>query len=159
MCTTKGGHPMKMYISKHYEDNVNVHIVRDTDHIKEIVREAGRNNAVGIKIIVEDGPFPPFVERLPANFISKFVSEAKKYDLRVFAHISDMDEVRLCVDNGVNALMHHAGLTSNWSNDSVVIDQLVQKDISWVTTMMIGKSFFYPLHKEWLQRTWNRQCI
>ncbi len=44
---------------------------------------------VGIKLTIEDGPAPPFVERIHQSFIDKTVREASKYGLEVFAHVSD----------------------------------------------------------------------
>jgi len=148
ICTIKGAHPMKTYGANYYKDSVSVYVVKGTDHIKHIVKEAAEHNALGMKIIVEDGPAPPFVRRMPANYVSAFSSESAKYNLKVFAHISDMEEAKICVNNGVDALMHFTGVRVNWQNDRKFIDKVVTDSISWVTTVMIAKSFYYPLHKE-----------
>lgn len=151
MAAIEGGHPMKMYGEKYYTDSVNVHVVKDTDHIKSIVGEASRHDAVGIKIMIEDGPMPPFTPRMPQDYINTFSSAGKEYGLPIFAHVSDMTEVRIGVKGNVNAFMHFMGVQIDWEKDQEIIDQIVSNNISWVTTTMLAKSFFYPLNKDWLE--------
>ena len=146
------GHPMKMYGKKYYTDSVNIHIVKDTNHIKSIVRQASEEGAVGIKIMIEDGPMPPFTSRMPQNYISTFSATGKEYGLPVFAHVSDMTEVRLGVKGGVDAFMHFMGVQIDWEEDQETIDRIVSDSVSWVTTAMLAKSFFYPLNKDWLEK-------
>lgn len=153
MCTMEGAHPMKTYNAGHYKDSLTIYIVKNIEQIKSIVKEAAENNAIGIKIIVENGPAPPFVERMPAEYVDAFTSEAAKYNIKVFAHISDMEEVKICVNNGVGALMHFAG-DLNLEADSAVITKIISQNVFWVTTLMLGKSLFYPLHKEW--QDWDK---
>ncbi len=148
----EGGHPMKMYGGKYYTDSVSVHIVKDTTHIKSIVREASRQDAVGIKIIIEDGPMPPFTPRMPQDYINTFSSAGKEYGLPVFAHVSDMTEVRMGVKGDVDAFMHFMGVQVDWEKDQETIDRVVSDSISWVTTAMLAKSIFYPLNKDWLEQ-------
>lgn len=150
MCTIKGAHPIKTYAAKYYKDSVNVYVVKGIDHIKHIVKEAVEHQPVGMKIFVEDGPQPPLVKRMPANYVSAFSSEARKYNLKVFAHISDIEEAKICVNNGVDALMHFTGVQVDWKNDQQFVKKVIADSISWVTTAMLAKSLFYPLHKEWL---------
>ncbi len=152
MAAIEGGHPMKMYGEKYYTDSVSVHIIKDTNHIKSIVREASGQDAVGIKIMIEDGPMPPFTPRMPQDYIHAFSSAGKEYGLPVFAHVSDMTEVRMGVKGGVDAFMHFVGVQIDWEKDQGTIDRIVSDSISWVTTGMLFKSFFYPLNKDWLEQ-------
>ena len=147
----EGGHPMKMYGENKYTDSVNVHIVKDTNHIRSIVREASRQGAVGIKIMIEDGPMPPFTPRMPQDYINTFSTVGKEFGLPVFAHVSDMTEVRMGVKGDVDAFMHFMGVQIDWEKDQETVDQVVSDSISWVTTAMLAKSFFYPLNKDWLE--------
>lgn len=152
IATLEGSHPMKMYGEKFYTDSVSVHLVKDTNHIKSIVREASEQGAIGIKIMIEDGPMPPFTSRMPQKFINTFSSAGNAYGLPVFAHISDMTEERMGVKGGVDAFMHFMGVQIDWEEDQETIDLIVADSISWVTTAMLAKSFFYPLNKDWIRR-------
>ncbi len=151
MAAIEGGHPMKMYGEKYYTDSVSVHIVKNTNHIKSIVGEASRQDAVGIKIMIEDGPMPPFTPRMPQDYINTFSSTGKEYGLPTFAHVSDMAEVRMGVKGDVDAFMHFVGVQIDWDKDQKIVEQIVSDSISWVTTVMLSKSFFYPLNKDWLE--------
>jgi imidazolonepropionase-like amidohydrolase len=106
MATIEGSHPMKTYGEKHYTDSVSVHIVKDANHIRSIVQEASRQGAVGIKIMIEDGPMAPYTTRMPQDYINTFSSLGKEYGLPVFAHVSDMTEVKMGMKGGVDAFMH-----------------------------------------------------
>lgn len=150
--TLEGGHPMKMYGASNYIDSVSVHIVQGTDHIRSIVLEAAENNVSGIKIMIEDGPMPPLTPRMPPEYISAFTEAGNELNLPVFAHISDMEEVKMGVEGGVDAFMHFMGVLIDWEEDQSIIDQIVSDNISWVTTGMLAKSIFYPLNKEWLEQ-------
>lgn len=152
MAALEGGHPMKMYGEKYYTDSVSVHIVKDTNHIKSIVRKASGQGTVGIKIMIEDGPMPPFTPRMPQDYINTFSSAGKEYGLPVFAHVSDITEVRMGVEGDVDAFMHFVGVQIDWEKDQEIIAQVVSDSISWVTTGMLSKSFFYPLNKDWLEQ-------
>ena len=151
MAALEGGHPMKMYGKKYYTDSINVHIVKDTNHIKSIVREASGQNAAGLKIMIEDGPMPPFTTRMPQDYINTFSSAGKEYGLPTFAHVSDMTEVKMGLEGDVDAFMHFVGVQIDWDKDQETIDRIVSDRISWVTTAMLFKSFFYPLNKDWLE--------
>ncbi len=146
-----GSHPSRGEDVKHFEEGVNINFVNDTLDIERIVKEAKEEGAVAVKLVIEDGPTPPLTERIPEEFIEKFSREADKLNIPVFAHISDMIEVKMAVDNGVDALLH--GALVNWQKDEPLIRQIAEKNISWVFTNMIPKAvLFYPLNPEWLEK-------
>lgn len=149
--TIPDSHPAKGEDVNLFKDRLNINYVKDTSDIKRIVKEAKEEGAVAVKLVIEDGPTPPMTERIPEEFIEKFSYEADKLNIPVFAHISDMIEVEMAVDNGVSALIH--GALVNWQKDEEVIKEMAEKNISWVFTNMIGKALlFYPLNPEWLEK-------
>lgn len=150
--TIEGAHPMKTYASeKRYVDGETMYLLKDSSQISAIVQEAKSNHAIGIKLIVEDGPFPPFVERMDPFLIRKVVEESHMANLPVYAHISDMEEVKICVEAGVDNLVHFSII--DWNKDSDIINKMAENGMSWVTTLTIGKSmFYYPLNPHWLDR-------
>ena len=150
--TMEGRHPVKTYPGPAWVEGKTVYYVRDTLQIESLVQEVSTQPVLGIKVTIEDGPEPPFVERMPVEFVRKIVSEAHKYDLEVFAHVSDMDEVRIAEKAGADHLIHFVGVDIDWEKDAEVIRRLVERDISWVTTIMIDKMFFYPVYPEWLKK-------
>ncbi|MGK7390171.1 MAG: amidohydrolase family protein [Candidatus Cyclobacteriaceae bacterium M2_1C_046] len=149
--TIEGAHPMKMYGAKYFIDSTSVYIIKNEEHIEWIAADAKENNAIALKLIVEDGPAPPFIERIPENYIKLMAEEGDKYNLPLFCHVSDMEEVKISINNGADALMHFVGVQVNWNEDRPAIEKMAKNNISWVTTGMIFKSFSYPLHKEWRQ--------
>ncbi|MEO0553736.1 MAG: amidohydrolase family protein [Bacteroidota bacterium] len=150
MISMEGKHPAKTY-GDHYVDGVNVHYVKDETSIEPIVSQAVKDAAIAIKVMIEDGPQPPFVTRIPEKYVSLLSAQAHIVGLDFFAHVSDMYEVRAAVNNQADALMHFMGVQIDWENDLEVMQQIVDQNISWVSTAMIGKSFFHPLHQEWLE--------
>ncbi|MCH7785866.1 MAG: amidohydrolase family protein, partial [Bacteroidetes bacterium] len=75
----------------------------------------------------------------------------RKQGIPLFAHVSDMEEVKLSVNNGAKSLMHFIGVHIDWKKDLETIDKIIKDSISWVTTVMLGKSLFYPLNKQWMK--------
>ncbi|WP_370089107.1 amidohydrolase family protein [Ekhidna sp.] len=151
--TMEGRHPVKTYASSNWVEGETVFFLKDTAQISQLVKLVSEYPILGIKITIEDGPAPPFVERMPLSFISKTVEEAMKYGLEVFAHVSDNEELRMAVEGGAQNLVHYTGVNID-PNDSIHlkwIDELKNRDASWVTTLMIDKSFLYPLHPEWFE--------
>lgn len=102
--------------------------------------------------MIEDGPMPPLTPRMPPQYISAFAEAGQETDLPVFAHVSDMIEVKMGVEGGIDAFMHFTGVQIDWTEDRATIDQIVSDNISWVTTGMLAKSIFYPLNKHWLEQ-------
>ena len=150
MISMEGKHPAKTY-GDHFVDGVNVHYVKDEGSIEPIVAQTVKDEAVAIKVMIEDGPMPPFVTRIPEKYISLLSKEAHAAGLDFFAHVSDIDEVRTAVDNQANALMHFMGVQIDWEKDLEAMQKVVDQNISWVSTAMIGKSFFHPLNTDWLE--------
>ena len=151
--TMEGRHPVRTYASSNWVEGETVFFLKDTAQISKLVKQVSEYPILGIKITIEDGPAPPFVERMPQAFINKTVEEAMKYGLEVFAHVSDNEELRMAVESGAQNLVHYTGVNID-PNDSIHlkwIEQLKMRDASWVTTLMIDKSFLYPLHPEWFE--------
>jgi len=151
--TMEGRHPVKTYASSNWIEGETVFFLRDTAQIRELVKEVAKHPTLGIKLTIEDGPAPPFVERMPQTFINKTVAEASKYGLEVFAHVSDNEEFLMAVEGGVQNLVHFTGIEIDWQNDdhTIAIDKLIDRDASVVTTLMIDKSFAYPLNPDWME--------
>lgn len=151
--TMEGRHPAKTYANSNWVEGETIFYLRDTTQIAELVRQVSKQPILGIKLTIEDGPAPPFVERIPQEFINKTVEEAKKYGLKVFAHVSDNEELRMAVQGGAQNLVHFTGVNIDWDNEDhlEIVERLKTTDVSWVTTLMIDKSFLYPLHPEWFE--------
>lgn len=149
--TMEGRHPVKTYGGDQWVHEKTVFLLEDTLQIEDYVKRVAQNPIQGIKVTIEDGPHPPFVPRIPQEFVTKIVKEAKKYDLEVFAHVDDMEEVRIAEKAGVQNILHFIGVDVIWERDKEVIESLGARNISWVTTLTMGKSFMYPLHPEWLE--------
>lgn len=149
--TMEGRHPAKTYGGFNRKHGENIFYLKDTTQIEKFVKQVAQYPILGIKITIEDGPAPPFVERIPQRFVDKTVKEASKYGLEVYAHISDNIELEMAVNAGVQNLVHYTGVNIDPSNNLHLnwIENLRDKDASWVTTLMIDKSFLYPLHPEW----------
>ncbi len=151
--TMKGRHPVKTYANSNWRENETVYFLKDTLHIEELVVIESKKPILGIKLTIEDGPAPPFVERIPQEFIDKTVKEAKKYGLEIYAHVSDNTELKMAVKGGAQNLVHFTGVNIDPENSMhlKLIEQLKERNASWVTTLMIDKSFLYPIHLEWFE--------
>ncbi len=148
--TLEGAHPMKTAPHIKWRNGINVYILKDSSTIPKIISDAKANGAIGIKIEIEDGPFPPFVERMDTALIRKISEQAHANNLLLASHISDMEEVRLSVEHGVDAIMHFVDAPIDWENDLDLFMEIKEKNISWVTTLNIGNFLYYPFHPEWL---------
>lgn len=149
--TMEGRHPAKTYTSSNWRDGETLFYLKDTLQIESLVQKVAQYPIVGIKITIEDGPAPPFVERMPQSFVDKTVKEASKYGLEVFAHVSDNTELEMAINAGVQNLVHFTGVDID-PEDSIqanLLEKFVVSNPYWVTTLMIDKSFLYPLHPEW----------
>ena len=150
----EGRHPAKTYASDNWRDGVSIFFLKDTLQIEKLVAEVSQYPITGIKLTIEDGPNPPFVERMPQEFINKVVKEAAKYDLEVFAHVSDNIELEMAIQGGVQNLVHYTGVDIDPDDSSHIhlLAQLKSREPSWVTTLMIDKSFLYPLYQHWFDQ-------
>lgn len=151
--TIEGAHPVKMYSSDKWKEGETIYFLKETTPVNSIVHEAKENQAIGMKIIVEDGPFPPFNDRMAEGLIQKVVEEAHAAEIPVYAHVSDMQEVKICVEAGVDNLVHFTGVRIDWETDRETIEKMSNRESSWITTLMLIKSLvYYRLHPEWLDR-------
>ncbi|MEL6192325.1 MAG: amidohydrolase family protein [Bacteroidota bacterium] len=150
--TIEGRHPAKTYVSNNWRDGESIFYLRDTTQIESLVQEVAQYPISGIKLTIEEGPAPPYVERIPQAFIDKTVKEAKAHDLKVFAHVSDNKELSMAIEGGVQTLLHFTGVNIDPANELQIslIEELASRDPSWVTTLMLDKGFLYPIHPEWL---------
>ncbi len=151
--TMEGRHPVRTYASSNWVEGKTVFYLKDTLQIETLVKEVAQYPIQGIKLTIEDGPMPPPVSRMPQAFINKVATEAQKNNLKVFAHVSDNAEVEMAVKAGINNLLHFTGVDLDFENDKELIQTIYQSNMSWVTTLMIDKSFLYPLHPEWVEQT------
>ncbi len=149
----EGRHPSKTYPSNQWRDGESIFYLKDTLQIEGLVQRVAQHPNTGIKLTIEDGPHPPFVERMPFEFVEKTVKEAEKYDLEVFAHVSDNEELAMAIRAGVQNLVHFTGVDLNPNNSIQVqlLSEFRKRDPSWVTTLMIDKSFWYPLYPDWFE--------
>ncbi|NJB69804.1 imidazolonepropionase-like amidohydrolase [Saonia flava] len=151
--TMEGRHPSKTYTNSNWRDGETIHYLRDTLQIERLVQQVVQYPIAGIKLTIEDGPGPPFVERMPQHFIDKTVKEASKHGLEVFAHVSDNIELEMAINAGVQNFLHYTGVKLNLQDTDQLhlINKIKEGDPFWVTTLMIDKSFLYPLHPEWFK--------
>lgn len=147
----EGAHPSKTYANSNWRDGESIFYLRDTLQIEQLIQEVAQYPIVGIKLTIEDGPAPPFVERMPQSFIDKTVKEASKFGLEVFAHVSDNTELEMAINAGVQNLVHFTGVNIDPQDSSQVLllAKFKKANPYWITTLMIDKSFLYPLHPEW----------
>ena len=148
--TMEGRHPVKTYGGDQWVEGETVYYVRDVSDVAGYVEEVATEPILGIKVTIEDGPEPPFVERIPVELVAAIVEEAHARDLDVFAHVSDIEEVRIADEAGADHIIHFVGVDIDWERDADLVERLRQRGISWVTTLMLDKSFFYPARPDWI---------
>lgn len=149
--TMEGRHPVKTYGSSRWREGKTVFFLRDTLQIEELVKEVAQHPIQGIKLTIEDGPHPPLVERMPQEFINKVQKEADKNGLEVFVHVSDNVELQMAIDANIRNIVHFTGVDLDFQRDDALVNKIYSDSISWVTTLMLDKSFLYPLHPEWIK--------
>jgi imidazolonepropionase-like amidohydrolase len=150
--TMEGRHPVKTYPEGSWVEGKTVFYLRDTLQIESLVKQVSQYPIVGIKLTIEDGPAPPFVERIPQALINKVAQEARKNGTEVFAHVSDNTELSMALKAGIKNILHFTGVDLDFKNGTSLIDSIYNNDLSWVTTLMLDKSFIYPLHNDWVER-------
>lgn len=149
--TMEGRHPVKTYPGGSWEDGKTVFYLKDTLQIESLVKQVVEYPIIGIKLTIEEGPAPPFVERIPQDFINKVASEAHENGTEVFAHVSDNIELSMALKAGIKNILHFTGVDLDFENNKTLIDSIYSNNLSWVTTLMLDKSFVYPLHNEWIE--------
>lgn len=150
--TMDGKHPVKTYDSKDWVDGKTVFFIKDTLHIESLVEQVSKQPIAGIKLTVEDGPLPPFVDRMPQEFVNKVVKEANKFGLDVYVHASDNVEMKMAEEAGVKNYLHYVMIDLDWKRDSLLIAGLKENNSTIVTTLMLKKSWLYPLQPDWIQK-------
>ena len=80
------------------------------------------------------------------------VREAKKYGLDVYVHASDNVEMAMAERAGVKNYLHYVVIDLDWERDSSLIAGLKENNSTIVTTLMLKKSWLYPLHPDWIQK-------
>ncbi|MFD2823379.1 amidohydrolase family protein [Lacinutrix iliipiscaria] len=149
----EGSHPVRTYSSSNWREGKTVFYLKDTLQIESLVKEVSQYPIQGIKLTIEEGPMPPPLPRMPQEFINKVVKEAQKNNTKVFVHISDNVELSMALEAKINNIIHFTGVDLDFERDQEMVDLIYQSDISWVTTLMLDKSFIYPLHPEWVNET------
>jgi len=154
--TLENAHPAKTQPETKWVDGENIYFLKDGSSIPKIISDAKANGAIGIKIDIEDGPEPPFIERIDSALIRRVADEAHANNLMLVSHVSDMEEVRLSVENGVDAIMHSPYPSFDWDKDMELIERIKKDSIYLVTTGNMRAGIDYPLHPEKLESEhWN----
>ncbi|MEP5613899.1 MAG: amidohydrolase family protein [Cyclobacteriaceae bacterium] len=153
--TMEGRHPVKTYSNSNWIEGESVFYLRDTLQIETLVKQVSQFPIQGIKLTIEEGPTPPFVKRIPQEFVNKVAKEAKKNGTKVFAHVSDNTELSMALKAGITDILHYTGVDLDFERDKALIDSIYQNNISWVTTMMIDKSLMYALYPDWIEQIEN----
>jgi len=148
--TMEGRHPVKTYNNGRWIEGLTVFYLRDTVQIKSLVAAAVKHPIAGIKLTIEEGPTPPYVKRIPQEFVDKVSLEARKNGVEVFAHVSDNTELRMAIKARIKNLLHYTGVNIDFKKDAELVDSIIAADISWVTTLMLDKRVLYPLNPDWI---------
>ena len=151
--TLEGSHPARNHFSNNWIEGKTIFYLRDTSQIESLVKEVSQYPIQGIKLIIEEGPMPPPVPRIPQIFIDKVVTEARKNKLKVFVHISDNTELRMAINAGIRNIVHFTGVDLDFETDTELVDSIYNYKVSWITTLMLDKSFMYPLYPEWIEES------
>lgn len=149
--TMEGRHPVKTYKSPDWIDGKTVYLLRDTSQIEKLVKQVSKHPIRGIKLTIEEGPHPPWVTRMPQEFINKVQKEAEENGTEVFAHVSDNIELEMALDAGIKNLVHWTGVDIDFDKDTILLKKIYEVKPDWITTLMIDKGFLYPLFPEWVE--------
>ncbi|MEM6818136.1 MAG: amidohydrolase family protein [Pseudomonadota bacterium] len=150
--TMEGRHPVKTYPTPNWVEGSTVFYLRDREDIAPLIARLADDPIVGIKLTIEKGPIPPFVEPISEAFVTEVVSQAHARNVKVYAHVSDIAGAEVANRAGVDHLLHFTGVTLDWDQHAAMIEGFVDRDLHWVTTLMIDKSFLYPLNPDWIMR-------
>ena len=83
-------------------------LVRTQEDMRTEVRRLGNWGADAIKIVVESGPggFGDDHPQMSSDLIGAAVQAARPYGIPVLCHVSSLDELQACLDNGAAAVAH-----------------------------------------------------
>jgi hypothetical protein len=59
----------------------------------------------------------------------------------------------MALEAGITNFLHYTGVDLDFENDKDLIETIYSSKVNWVTTLMLDKSFIYPLHPEWIENT------
>ena len=147
----EGRHPQKTYPTPNWQHRKTIFFLDDIDSIPGYVEQVAQKPIIGIKVTIEDGPGPPIVPRIPQSYLNEIIREAGKHNLEGFAHISDNAEWAMADSAGFQNYIHFVAVDVDFERDKKLVQNLLDRDVSWVTTLMLDKSFLYPLRPEWYQ--------
>ncbi len=146
---SEGSHPVKTYKGSNWKEGESFFTLRDTAQISESVKKVSKHPIEGIKLTIEDGPYPPFVKRMPQEFIDLVSKRAHENGTRVFVHVSDNIELKMAIDAGIKNIVHYTGVDLDFEKDQELIKKIYRDSVSWITTLMLDKSMMYPNNPDW----------
>ncbi|MEO1242726.1 MAG: amidohydrolase family protein [Pseudomonadota bacterium] len=90
-------------------------LVSTPDQLEGETRRLGEWGAHAIKITVESGPseFGDDHPQMTPAMISAAAAAAEEYDIPLLCHISSLDELEACLENGADAVVHGLTPTGN----------------------------------------------
>lgn len=91
-----------------YPLGIGLSIVRTEEAARKAVRERAEGGMHAIKFTVESGP-TPFGDdhpQMPVEMIRAIVEEAAEHGLRVFAHVTSLDELEAALEGGAAGVAH-----------------------------------------------------
>ncbi len=91
-----------------YPLGIGISFVRTYEAARKAVRERALGGMDAIKITVESGPtaFGDDHPQMSVEMIQAIVEEAAKHDLKVFAHVTSLDELRATIEGGAAGVVH-----------------------------------------------------
>jgi imidazolonepropionase-like amidohydrolase len=94
-------------VPEHEIEARGVTVLEEADPIETLISAKKAAGLDAVKIIIEDGP-PPWYPRprLSDEQVSEIVRSAHRHDLKVFAHISSPDHVKIAADAGADGILH-----------------------------------------------------
>lgn len=119
-----------------------VTLARSPGEARLAVRALAAAGMDGVKIVIESGP-PGFGDDHPqmsADLISAVVGEARSTGLRVFAHVSSVDEFEAALDGGVAAVMHAVAEPDYPS--AALLARAAERGMVYVPSLALYWSFF-----------------
>ena len=91
-----------------YPLGIGLSLIRTDEAARKAVRERAEGGMHAIKITVESGPTPLGDDHLqmPVDMTRTIVDEATRHGLRVFAHVTSLDELEAALEGGAAGIVH-----------------------------------------------------